>query len=108
MYFHATDANDKDKTQKVTNILPEDSHTNDAHAIENGKHQLAVSQGSETKFSFPSAMKRITDHIVTSYSDAVVIQWSILWAFSMCGFLQVSYIRHAQYFYNASDHFNGH
>lgn len=41
------------------------------------------------KFSPSNAIHRIGRHIKTSYSNTTVIQWSILWAMSMCGFLQV-------------------
>lgn len=45
------------------------------------------------KFSLSHAIQRIGRHIRTSYSSPTVIQWSILWALSMCGFLQVRSIK---------------
>lgn len=41
------------------------------------------------KFSITLAIQRIINHVRTSYSNSTVVQWSILWAMSMCGFLQV-------------------
>lgn len=40
-------------------------------------------------FSLSLAIQRIVKHMRTSYTNTTVIQWSILWAMSMCGFLQV-------------------
>lgn len=46
------------------------------------------------KLSLSNAIHRIGRHIKISYSNTTVIQWSILWAMSMCGFLQVRSIIH--------------
>lgn len=93
MYFYAKDANNG-KIQGNT-IASADKHPvangNEMNAIENGKnHVNASTDDSVPMLSFSNAIKRIGDHVIASYSDSVVIQWSILWAISMCGFLQVS------------------
>lgn len=44
------------------------------------------------KFSATAAFSLIASHVKTSYSNAVVVQWSLWWAVSMCGFLQVTKI----------------
>lgn len=61
-------------------------------AVEKSKnHDNEITQRNEPKpqFSFSLAVKRIAEHFRTSYSNLVVVQWSILWAMAMCGFLQV-------------------
>lgn len=58
--------------------------------IPKSRHLSIADRISEPKFSFSKAVKRIGEHVKTSYSNMIVVQWSILWALSMCGFLQVS------------------
>lgn len=43
-------------------------------------------------FSFRKAIILLWSHFIDSYSDPIVIQWSIWWALTMCGFYQVNSI----------------
>lgn len=64
----------------------------DLNNIEKSNSKLSpniVDNNEHPKFSFKLAIQRIVNHTRTSYSNPTVIQWSILWAMSMCGFLQV-------------------
>lgn len=62
-----------------------------------------VDNGTQPQFSFAHAIARIKEHIIVSYSNIVVVQWSILWAISMCGFLQVNGIYLFHYIYRCAD-----
>lgn len=44
----------------------------------------------QTKFSVKGAVKLLWTHLINSYSDKIIIQWSIWWALAMCGYMQVS------------------
>ncbi|XP_031633904.1 folate-like transporter 2 [Contarinia nasturtii] len=72
------------------------SATNDCDLsnIEKSNSKQNVGEHGMPTFSLSHAIQRIGNHIKTSYSNVTVIQWSILWSMSMCGFLQVqSYIQ---------------
>lgn len=69
--------------------------------IENSNSKQNFSENVEIPptFSLSHAIQRIANHIKTSYSNITVIQWSILWAMSMCGFLQVRAIKVSIFIY---------
>ncbi|XP_020807954.1 thiamine transporter 1 [Drosophila serrata] len=61
---------------------------------EKGPVHQPVGDVQTPKFSFKNAFRLLWFHLVTSYSNPVVLQWSIWWALATCGQIQViSYIQ---------------
>lgn len=109
LYFHSNineiehENNESEKenvnVQVHTNGNAPDNHvtkmstTTNSCDLNNAENPYFQPNSSETmkmpKCSLSHAIQRIGRHIRTSYSNATVIQWSVLWAMSMCGFLQV-------------------
>lgn len=92
LYFYSSN----DKENDIRSIEHQQTQKNGSCNLDNAaenpnpRHQTTANCITEPKFSFSKAVKRIGQHVKTSYSNMIVIQWSILWALSMCGFLQVS------------------
>lgn len=99
LYFYSgNDDNENANAKQNGNVNGNISsdRTNGSHvtrmstSAESELNGVEKSNGSEMpRFSLLHAIQRIVNHIRTSYSNATVVQWSILWAMSMCGFLQV-------------------
>lgn len=92
LYFYSNDSENKIDLTKVDNDAGVKSNTNsdyDLNTMEKSYYETEQNERQLT-FSIKHAITRIGEHITTSYSNTVVIQWSILWAISMCGFLQVT------------------
>lgn len=95
LYFYSNDGENKIDFPKIDNDIDAGvrSNTNtdyDLNTMEKSYYQIQQNELQMPTFSFKHAIARIGEHIKTSYSNTVVIQWSILWAISMCGFLQVT------------------
>lgn len=92
LYFYSS----SDKQNDIRSIEQQQTQQNGSCNLDsatenpNPRHQTAANHITEPKFSFSKAVKRIGEHVKKSYSNMIVVQWSILWALSMCGFLQVS------------------
>jgi len=58
-----------------------------------GSEKITIADGEVTapKFSFANACRLLWYHLVSSYSNPVVLQWSIWWALATCGQVQVSW-----------------
>lgn len=55
------------------------------------KSKVGINGGkSIPKFSAAAAFAQLSNQFKTSYSNPVVIKWSIWWAIAMCGYLQVN------------------
>lgn len=95
LYFYSNDGENKIDLPKLDNDNDAEvkSNTNtdyDLNAMEKSFYQTQQNELQMPTLSIKHAITRIGGHITTSYSNTVVIQWSILWAISMCGFLQVT------------------
>lgn len=95
LYFYSNDGENKIDLPKFDNDIDAGlkSNTNigcDLNTMEKSCYQTQQNERQMPIFSIKHAITRIGVHITTSYSNTVVIQWSILWAISMCGFLQVT------------------
>lgn len=108
LYFYSNTNADENRNQngnvncpaslKHTNSNPTENHVKKISANGgcdfnlkekfNSTHCSSVNAEMPT-FSLMHAIQRIANHISTSYTNKTVVQWSILWAMSMCGFLQV-------------------
>lgn len=53
------------------------------------------SDNNKSTFSCSRAFTLLWHHFKKSYSNLIVIQWSMWWALAMCGFLQVCKYKHA-------------
>lgn len=101
LYFYS-DKNEKsekvtDRPQQNLKVVPvisaskAETWTSDKNtATQDKKQSMDVERNKAVaQFSFSSAIALIRSHFKTSYSNKVVMQWSIWWAIAMCGFLQV-------------------
>lgn len=74
LYFHTkVDHVEDPDSQSINNL----SKTN-----ENLKRK-------QTTFSTRNAINLVWSHFKDSYTDPIVIQWSLWWALALCGFTQV-------------------
>ena len=61
----------------------------DEEAENTEKTAIGKKPTSRVKFSGKTAAVMLWTHFQTSYSDVIVVQWSLWWALAMCGFMQV-------------------
>lgn len=82
LYFHAREAN-----APPTDTEQQEQLASDAKQIK--KYPSAEAVQEKAKFSASRAVGLLWVHFRDSYSDLVVVQWSLWWALAMCGFTQV-------------------
>lgn len=80
----------EDLSDTYSNKRSSDSELSDTSTDRRNAHLESGQNAVKRKFSATTAFSLITSHVKTSYSNAVVVQWSLWWAVSMCGFLQVN------------------
>lgn len=94
LYFYADKnscINDKnsDGNSSEVPVINVISKTSDKIVPTNEKSQTHDNDALAAKFSVSNAISLLNLHFRQSYSNRVVVQWSIWWALAMCGFLQV-------------------
>lgn len=101
LYFYsaaaANQSNASGNVESKQNVISQSISTVDStkkQLDEANKSEVGISESraggeSEPKFSAATAFAQLSNQFKTSYSNPVVIKWSIWWAIAMCGYLQV-------------------
>lgn len=80
LYFHAKPSDKPPDTEQQQQLSEE---------AEIKIYQTQRSEKNNSTFSTKRAVGLLWNHFRESYSDLVVVQWSLWWALAMCGFTQV-------------------
>lgn len=95
MYFYAKDDNDNHSgpvsDANSTAAVIAGTEEQSAHTTEKGDVASTDEKAVTPRFSRSKAFNILWMHFTVSYSNDVVIVWSIWWAIAMAGFLQVNF-----------------